>query len=275
VVIDGGVGGLEEAVVDVAVHHELQLRRGCHDGVLDRERVEAGVHDDWGEYDSQYEEEADWPYKWLVPGRYSQLLLSQYLSLALGPVHSGIDVLELHPVEEGQRGGGGGPVGYLFELPEEGHSREEKVDVVVDPVVALHEGVSAFVAVEPVLDLQSRYHEVDQVEQQEEREVVVGLAADRHLALRNDALLQPARGDVEVNEEVYEEQQRHVEGVLDDEQVVEPTQRGQLLHLQGHVLRSVLKGKAEEKVLELLVEPVDEVQSHDHPVHDHDDHLEE
>ena len=177
-------------------------------------------------------------------------------------------------MEEWQCGGGGGPVGYLFELPEEGHSREEEVDVIVNPVVAFHEGVSAFIAVEPVLDLQPRYHEVDQVEQQEEREVVVGLAADGHLALRNDALLQSTRGNVEVNEEVDEEQQRHVEGVLDDEQVVEPAQRGQLLRLQRHVLRSVLEGKTEKKVLELLVEPVDEVQSHDHPVHDHDDHLE-
>lgn len=63
--------------------------------------------------------------------------------------------------------GSGGPVANLLEFPQEGHSCEEHIEVVVDPMVSFHQSVSAFVAVEPVFDLQSRNNEVDQIEEQE------------------------------------------------------------------------------------------------------------
>ncbi len=92
-------------------------------------------------------------------------------------------------MEEGEGCGGGGPVRDLFKLPEEGDAGEEDVDVVIDPVIAFHECVSAFVTIEAVLDLKAGNDEVDQVEQQKEGQIVIGFAADRQFALRDQAFV--------------------------------------------------------------------------------------
>ena len=93
-------------------------------------------------------------------------------------------------MEEGKGSGSDGPVRDLLELPEEGYAGEAHVDVVIYPVVPLHEGVAAFVAVEAVLDLQPRYDEVDEIGHQEDGEEGVGLAADCVFAFGDDALVE-------------------------------------------------------------------------------------
>ena len=45
------------------------------------------------------------------------------------------------------------PIRDLLELPKEGYTCKEHVNIIVDPIVSLHERVSTFVSIETVLDL--------------------------------------------------------------------------------------------------------------------------
>jgi len=40
-------------------------------------------------------------------------------------------------------------------------------------VVAFHESISTFVAIEAMLDLKARYNKIDQIEQEKKRKVVI------------------------------------------------------------------------------------------------------
>jgi hypothetical protein len=56
-------------------------------------------------------------------------------------------------------------------------------------MVSFHQSIPTFVAVEPMLDLQSRNNEVDEIEEQEHGEIAVGLATNCICAFRYDRFL--------------------------------------------------------------------------------------
>lgn len=126
-----------------------------------------------------------------------------------------------------------------------------------------------------MLDLQPRNDKVDEVEHQEDGEEGVGLSADCVFAFGNDALVEPARRDVEVDEEVDGDEEKQVEHVLDDQQVVKPAQSHQFLFAQRLILGIVGEGGADEEVFEFLIEGVDEIEGDNDAVSDHDECLKE
>lgn len=251
--MDVSVRSLEEFVLNIVVHDESQLRGGCNDWVCYCKGVETRVHDEWGENNSNDEPVSNRPHNRFVPCFLSQLLLFKNLCLTFGPVHSGIDIFKLHPMEQRQSRSGCCPIWNLFEFPQERHSRKEHINVVIDPVVAFHESVPAFVSVETMFNLKPWDDKIDQVQKQEKRKIIVWFSTNWHFALWNDAFFEGTWRNVKIDEKVDRKKKNYMKDVLDYEKVVEFTQRRQFFSFKRHVFWSVFKSKTKEKVLEPLV----------------------
>ena len=159
----------KKVIENVFIHNQLKFERSSNDLIMNSKGVEAWIHDNRRKDKSQDKQKSRWPHKVLIPRPFPQRLYSQYFWLTLGLVHPRINILEFHPMEQRQGSGCNGPIWDLLEFPKKGDASEEHVDIVINPIVSLHQCIAALVAIEAVFDLQAWDDEVDQIQHQEDR----------------------------------------------------------------------------------------------------------